>query len=65
VPGQVTSGAGWHWDSRGWVSIDGAVFDGYSVTTNIDVVANNVTIRNVRMVQGGESFGISLRHTSG
>ena len=67
VPGQVTSGAGWHWDSRGWVSIDGAgaVFDGYSVNANIDVVANNVTVRNVRMVQGGEGFGISLRHTSG
>jgi len=67
VPGQVTSGAGWHWDSRGWVSIDGAgaVFDGYAVNANIDVVANNVTVRNVRMVQGGGGFGISLRHTSG
>jgi hypothetical protein len=44
---------------------DGAVFDGYAVNANIDVTADNVTIRNVRMVQGGEGFGISLRHTSG
>lgn len=67
VPGQVSSGAGWHWDSRGWVSIDGdgAVFDRYLLHGGLDVVANNVTIRNVRMVQGGEGFGISLRHTSG
>lgn len=66
VPSQATSGPGWHYDSRGWVEIDGngAVFDGYAVATNVDVSASNVTIRNTRILVGGESFGISLRHTA-
>lgn len=65
VPEQKTSGPGWTWDSRGWVSIngDGAVFDGYDVRATIDVVADNVTIRNTRITLGGESFGIALRHS--
>jgi hypothetical protein len=67
VPGQVTKGSGWHWDSRGWVEIDGngAVFSGYSVTgANIDVTASNVTISNVRVSVSGETWAIGLRHTS-
>lgn len=65
VPQDVSSGTGWHYDSRGWISVDtdGAVFNGYSVDANIDVTANNVTISNVRSTVGGETFGISLRHT--
>jgi hypothetical protein len=66
VPGQVSKGAGWHWDSRGWVEVDGngATFSGYRVQANIDVTADNVTISNNLINTGGDGFGISLRHTS-
>ena len=66
VPGQVSSGPGWHWDPRGWLQVDGAgaVLDGISVKANVDITASNVTIKNSRVVLSGESFGISLRHTS-
>ena len=66
VPGEVSSGPGWRYDSRGWISIfgDGAVFSGYSATVNVDVTASNVTIENNRLVVKGDSFGVSLRHTS-
>ena len=66
IPQDVTSGQGWHWDSRGWVSIDGegAVFSGYSTALNVDVTADNVTIRNSVIATGGESFGVSIRHAT-
>jgi len=66
VPGQVTSGAGWHYDSRGWIAIDGngAVLDSISTTASIDVTASNVTIKNSRITVPGESWGIATRHTT-
>lgn len=67
VPSQVSSGNGWHWDSRGWVTVDGdgAVLDGLSVLTNVEVTANNVTIKNSRIVNTGEGWGVGLRHAAG
>lgn len=64
VPNQVKSGKGWRWDSRGFVSIDGdgTVFENYYVDGTVDVNADNVTIKNVRVYEGGESFGIAVRH---
>jgi hypothetical protein len=67
VPGQVSSGTGWHYDSRGWVEVDGngAVLSGLYIPMNLDISANNVTIKDVKVVTGGQStFGVSLRHTS-
>ena len=66
VPDQVSSGPGWHYDSRGWVSVDGngAVLDGLRIPYNVDVVANDVTIKNSQVEVQGESFGISLRHAA-
>lgn len=65
VPSQVSSGPGWHWDSRGWVEIDGnnALFTGYSVTSSVDVTADNVIISNNKITVGGDDFGVALRHT--
>jgi hypothetical protein len=65
VPGQVSSGPGWHYDPRGWVQVDGAgaVLSGLSIPYNINVTASNVTIKNVQVVTSGQP-GISLRHTS-
>jgi hypothetical protein len=65
VPGQVSSGPGWHYDPRGWVEVDhnGAVLEDLSMSLNLDVSASNVTIKHVRIVVTGNSFGVSLRHT--
>ncbi|HEX4728549.1 MAG TPA: hypothetical protein VH298_12175, partial [Jatrophihabitans sp.] len=66
VPSQVSSGPGWHWDSRGFVKITGSntVFSGYSVEATVDVSsASNVLISNNRITVGGDTFGVSLRHT--
>jgi hypothetical protein len=63
----VTKGPGWHWDSRGWVEIDGdgATFSGYSLTNAyIDVTASDVTISNVRVSCSGDIWAIGLRHTN-
>jgi hypothetical protein len=65
VPEDVRSGPGWVWDSRGWVSVNGAgaVLENIVVNSGINVEASNVTVRNVRILTGGEDFGIALRHT--
>src|SRR5262249_2131558 len=64
VPGQVSQGTGWHWDTRGWLAADGdgAVLDGLTIPNNLNISASNVTVRNVRVIESGEGFGISLRH---
>jgi hypothetical protein len=66
IPQDRTSGPGWHYDSRGWVTVDGSgtTFSGYSVATNVDVTASNVTVSNNLIVSAG-GWGISLRHTTG
>ena len=69
VPGQVSSGPGWAWNTAGGyleVSGNGADLSGLKVNGNIDVSANNVTINHVKINAGGDgSMGISLRHTTG
>jgi phage baseplate assembly protein gpV len=66
VPGQVTKGKGWHYDPRGWVEVDGngAVLQGLYIPYTLDISASNVTVTDVEVVDTGQGFGISLRHTS-
>ena len=68
VPGQVSRGPGWAWNSSGGyleVSGNGATLTGLRVNGNIDVSAKNVTLNDVKLVAGGDgSMGVSLRHTS-
>ncbi len=66
VPGEVRSGPGWHYDTRGWVQIDGAgtTFSGYRVRTNVDVTAPDVTISN-SVITTGSGWGVSLRNADG
>jgi hypothetical protein len=67
VPGQVSSGPGWHFDPEGGhvaVTARGTVLSGLSITCNLEIDASDVTVRDVRVVTGGY-FGISLRHTTG
>jgi hypothetical protein len=68
VPGQVSSGPGWYYDAGGWVEVDhnGAVLTGLTMACNLDISASHVTIKDVQVEAGGaNSFGITLRHTSG
>ena len=71
VPEDITSpdsttGSGWHYDSRGWITVDtdGAVIKNISTNLNVDVTANNVTVMNNKIAETGDGFGVSLRHTA-
>ena len=66
VPGQVSSGPGWAYStSKHEVDVTGnnAVLTGLNIPYNVNVTGDNVTISNSR-VTIGDTFGISLRHTS-
>jgi hypothetical protein len=67
VPGDVTQGSGWYYDSRGWVQIDGAgaVFSGYRVSAGLNITADNVTVKNTVIEMPGNDWGIALRHADG
>jgi hypothetical protein len=55
VPTQVSSGTGWSWDAgNGMIRVtgDGAVLDGLNIAGSVDVLANNVTIKNTRIISG-------------
>lgn len=66
IPEDITSGPGWRWDARGWVSVygDGAVFEGYRTRLNVDITASNVVARNNLLEFDSNSWGFSLRHTT-
>jgi hypothetical protein len=66
VPGQVSSGPGWHFDAKGGyvvVTARGTVLTDLSIPCDLVIDASDVTVKNVRVVTGGY-FGISLRHTT-
>ena len=67
VPEQATSGNGWTWDSRGWLSVTGSniTLNGIQTSGGIDVTGNNVIIQNCKVNQNNGMFGVSLRHTTG
>jgi Right handed beta helix region len=67
VPGQVSSGPGWHFDAQGsrvMVTASGTVLSGLSIPYTLEIDASDVTVRDVRVTASG-NFGISLRHTTG
>jgi hypothetical protein len=67
VPGQVSSGPGWHFDVKGGyvvVTASGTVLSGLSIPCHLAIDASDVTVRDVRVVTAGD-FGISLTHTTG
>lgn len=65
VPTDQAYGPGWEWDPRGWLSVttDGTLLENIEVEGNIDVRASNVVLDRVKVTIGGDTFGISLRHT--
>ena len=60
-----SSGPGWH-NAGGYIEVDtaGTTLSGYYIPYNVDVTANNVTISNDYIIESGEGFGVSLRHTA-
>lgn len=66
VPEDVTSGTGWHYDTRGWVEVDGngATFNGFITNVGVDVEGSNVTVSNNQITCGDCDFGVSLRNTT-
>jgi hypothetical protein len=67
VPGQVSSGPGWHYDALlHYVRVNGkgAVLSALYIPCNVDITAPGVTIKDSHIVTVG-TFGISLRHAAG
>lgn len=67
VPQDITSGPGWFYDTRGWITADtdGAVVENIITTTSVEVQANNVTVRNNVFNTGGDGWAVAIRHASG
>ena len=68
VPGQVSSGPGWSYNTGGWVNVtgNGASLTGLKIPYNVNITGNNVTLNDDQITTGGpNSFGVSLRHTAG
>ena len=67
VPGQVSSGPGWKYNST-YQEVDvtgnGAVLTGLNIPYPLNITASNVTINADQVVTGG-TFGVTLRHTAG
>jgi hypothetical protein len=65
VPGQVSSGPGWAYDRRGWVTVfgRGAVLSDLKISSGVSVTGSEITIRNVEITVGGaDAIAIGLRH---
>ena len=66
VPQDITSGQGWHYDTRGWIvaDTDGAVVEGIDTGLDVNIQANNVTVKNNRIRISGDTFGVAIRHAT-
>jgi hypothetical protein len=64
VPGEVTSGPGWHYDPRGWAVVDGpgAVVRGLFFHCTVTVTGSGATLAADRVEAAGNRFGVSVRH---
>ena len=63
--GQVSSGTGWHYDSRGWVEVPApcATSTGLSIPYNVDITASNVTLDDDDIVTSGRTLSASASGT--
>jgi hypothetical protein len=65
VPGQVTSGPGWSYNtstSTVTVTANGTTLSGLAITGTLQISASNVTVNDVKVTSSG-NYGISLAHT--
>lgn len=65
VPGQVSKGTGWFYNSAG-VEVTGnnAVLSGLSISSAVNISGSHVTIKDCKIVTGG-TFGVVFRSTAG
>ncbi len=67
VPGQVSRGPGWYYDSRGYVLVygRGAVLSGLDIDCGVSITGSHVTITGDLIVVGGHNaIGVALRRTA-
>jgi hypothetical protein len=65
VPGQRTRGPGWKWQAgRIVVYRSGVTLSRLAVSGYIDIYANNVTVNDVAVTEGGQIWGIGLNHAN-
>jgi hypothetical protein len=67
VPGQISSGPGWHYDRRGFVVVNrpGAVLRDLYIPCSVSVTASRVTVRDVKVLASGQnSIGIGLENAN-
>jgi hypothetical protein len=66
VPSEVSSGPGWTFHPGGWITVNGngATLTHLYCRCNLDVLASDVTIDEVKIMTDGGHFGISLRNTA-
>lgn len=66
VPGDITSGPGWHVDNRGWIEVgNGAVVDRIRTSLPLSISGTGVTVSNSEIVVAGNEFAVQLRHSEG
>jgi hypothetical protein len=65
VPEEVSSGPGWHYDTRGWVTVDGrgAVLRALEFRVPVEISAPDVTVSGCRILVTGEAWGVGLKHS--
>lgn len=64
VPGDLTSGRGWHVDDRGWIEVgDGAVVNRIRTTMPLSITGSGVTVQNSEIIVSGDQFAVQLRHS--
>jgi hypothetical protein len=62
-PGGLMTGHRWTFNAAsGIIAEDGAVLENLDISSSVQVVGDNVTIRNSQISTGGETMGIGMRH---
>ena len=65
VPTDVTSGTGWTWDPRGWITAgDNAIVENLIIPASVDITGKNAIVRNNQITVTGEGWAVALRHAT-
>ena len=65
VPTDVTSGTGWTWDPRGWITAgDNAIVENLIIPASVDITGKNAIVRNNQITVTGETWAVALRRAT-